>query len=87
MKQLSATDGSEYWLAELSQSIIYKTDGKEQEVSHIIVGAGISGTSFNKSFQNSRVNVAYVTDQAALTSEELNFAHADYVAIGIGSIQ
>ena len=79
-------DGSEYWLAEPMAPFAYKTRaGQEMTVSHVVVGPGWSGQTFEPGFHG-RVNLAYVTDPSLAEQDAIEFAKADYVAYGAGSI-
>lgn len=79
-------DGSEYWLAGPEVPFAYRSrDGEEITVTHVVVGPGWSGQTFGPGFEG-RVNLAYVTDASLAEQDAIEFAKADYVAYGAGTI-
>lgn len=86
IRQIFATDGSEYWLADPADSFPYQTaDGRMIDVSNVIVSPGWAGQSLRPGFEG-RINLAYVIDQSVLTDEVLDFSKCAYVAFGYGFV-
>lgn len=86
IRRLNSEDGAEYWLGELQKKIVYKKDGRTMTVKYAVVAPGWQGLSFADSFEDGRVNVAYVTDETLLQDKSMVFAKADYVAFGSGRV-
>ena len=79
------TRGRPYWLAELSKPISWTTDGGTRTVRHLLIAARWVGTSIQPGAKIP-VNINYVINDAQLTSEQLQLAHTEYVAIGMAKI-
>jgi len=84
---LSGTDtrGRNYWLAELKTPISWTKDGVTRTIHHLLLAARWEGTSIEPGAKIP-VNIAYVTNDAVLSSEVLDLSHAEYVAIGMAKV-
>ena len=83
----SSPDGSEYWLGRPEAPFAYRPkDSAGIIVSHVVVGPGWNGQSFDGPNRDGRVNLAYVTDASLLEDEVIDFAKCDYVAYGAGRV-
>jgi hypothetical protein len=87
VQMLSGTDsrGRDYWLAELASPISWTKDGAARTINHLVVAARWEGTSIQPG-ATLPVNIAYVTNDAILSSKVLDFGHTEYVAIGMAMI-
>jgi len=87
VRMLSGTDtrGRNYWLAQLKTPISWTKDGVTRTIHHLLLAARWEGTSIEPGAKIP-VNIAYVTNDAVLSSEVLDLAHAEYVAIGMAKV-
>lgn len=77
--------GRDYWLVELATPISWTKERSAHVISHLLVAARWEGTSIQPGALLP-VNIAYVTNDAILSSDVLDLSHAEYVAIGMAKI-
>jgi len=87
IRMLAGSDrrGRSYWLAEVATPISWNKDGVARTINHLVVAARWEGTSIQPG-ATLPVNIAYVTNDALLSSEMLDLGHTEYVAIGMAKI-
>jgi hypothetical protein len=87
VRMLAGSDrrGRNYWLAELATPISWTKDGVARSISHLLIAARWEGTSIQPG-ATIPVNIAYVTNDAILSSQVLDLRHTEYVAIGMAKI-
>lgn len=87
VRMLAGTDrrGRACWLAELATPISWTRDGVARTINHLVVAARWQGTSIEAGAEIP-VNISYVTNDAILSSDELDLDHTEYVAIGMAKI-
>ena len=83
LRQLPGPDRPDYWLAEVHKPIRWAKDGKEHNVTHLVLAARWVGGVIAPGIHNTPVNISYVTDQNLLTEKRLDFSRCAYVAIGV----
>lgn len=79
------TASGEYWLAELRRPLSWTTLGVTRTIRHLVVAPRWEGTSIRPG-ANLPVGVAYVVDDAVLSSETFASTQAEYVAIGMAKV-
>ena len=67
------------------KSVDHAPDGVARAITHLAVAARWEGTSIQPG-ATLPLNIAYVTNDAILSSEALNLDHTEYVAIGMARI-
>jgi hypothetical protein len=77
--------GRDYWLVELATPISWTKDNLAHVINHLLVAARWEGTSIQPGALLP-INIAYVTNDAILSSDVLDLRHAEYVAIGMAKI-
>jgi hypothetical protein len=87
VRRLEGADsrGRSYWLAELRTPIAWSNDGVPRTVNHVLLAARWQGTSLEPGAKVP-VNIAYVTNDAVLSSAGLDLSHAAYVAIDMAKV-
>lgn len=81
----SDSRGRDYWLAELATPLSWTRDGVTRAINHLAIAARWEGTSIQPG-ATLPVNIAYVTNDAILSSTVLDLGHTEYLAIGMAKI-
>jgi hypothetical protein len=81
LRQLPGPDRSDYFLAALDAPFTWKKEKKV--ISHLVLCARWVGGVLSPSMSHTPVNIAYVTDESALSDEKLDFRKCYYAAIGV----
>jgi hypothetical protein len=85
LRQIAGPDRPDYWLAKLGKPLLWKNDGKEISVTHVILAARYIGAAIGPGEQTVTVGIAYVVDATAIDDELLDFKKCHYSAIGTAS--
>ncbi len=83
IRRIPGPDRPDYWIAELINPLQWEQNGKEKEISHLVLAARFVGDQMIRGIKDRPVGIAYVTDQSLLKDEKLAFQKSEYVAIGI----
>ena len=75
----------DYWLAELATPLSWTSDGVTRTIRHLVLAARWQGTSLQPGARVP-VGIAYVVDEALLSSESFDLTQAEYVAIGMAKV-
>src|SRR5262245_38616733 len=86
LRKLPGPDEGDYTLAELAAPISSNRNGTVREIRYIIVGPHLRGASFKPGNNSIALNSAYVIDERQLNEPKLDFAKAEYVAIGFAAV-
>lgn len=78
LKPLNSSDGSDYALAALERPLVYQSS----RIDLLIVGARFEGTRVGRGMKEFPINIAVVLDNTVLNDDAVDFAKAEYVAIG-----
>lgn len=79
------TASGDYWLAELDTPLSWSKDGVTRTIRHLVVAPRWEGTSIRPG-ATLPVGIAYVIDDAMLSSASFDLTQAEYVAIGTARI-
>jgi hypothetical protein len=82
LKKIPGSDRPDYWLAVAAQPIRWLREGREMQVTHIIVSARWQGTQIESGMGQIPIGIAYVTDNSVVNDSFLDFKKCAYVAIG-----
>ena len=82
IREIPGPDRPDYWIAALTKPFSVVLDNHEKHITHLVITARWVGTSIRSGIQHTPVGIAYVTDQAVLTDQRLEFSKCKYVAIG-----
>ena len=85
LRKVAGNDRPDYWIAELHAPLSWTKDGTARSISHLVLAARWQGTSILPG-ATLAVGIAYVTDDALLTSDRFDFNQAEYVAIGMARV-
>ena len=86
IRQLPGPDRPDYWIGALEQHLSWIVQGIEKKISHVIVAARWQGTQIGPDFKNLPIALAYITDEAQLDEQSIDFSKCKYVAIGIATV-
>ena len=76
---------ADYWLAELRTPLSWTRDGVTRTIRHLVLAARWERTSIQPG-ATLPVGIAYVVDEALLSSESFDLTQAEYVAIGMAKV-
>jgi hypothetical protein len=82
LKMIPGRDRPDYWIAVLAKPIRWLNQGRESEVTHIILVARLQGTQIGPGMRPMPVGIAYIVDSSVLGDSSLDFKKCAYVAIG-----
>jgi len=84
IKRLNGSDGSEYYLVKLHQTLEYKELNKEPllKTDYLIVGGRFGEQPLKPGANKTVVNVAIVKDQTLINDSELDFNKAIFAGYG-----
>jgi hypothetical protein len=83
LRQIPGPDRPDYWLASLPKPLRWRRDGKDTQVTHLVLAARWVGGQIARGMRTTPVNIAYVVDESLLTDAALDFQKSAYVAIGV----
>lgn len=79
------TASGDYWLAELVTPLSWSKDGVTRTIRHLLLAARWEGTAIGPGVELP-VGIAYVVDDAVLSSASFDLTRAEYVAIGMARV-
>jgi len=83
-RQLPGSDRPDYWLGRLSHPLRWRHDGREQQITHVILAAKLVGQRIDVE-RTLPVAIAYVTDQTQIEDRSVDFGKCAYVAVGMAT--
>jgi len=83
LHMLPGQDRPDYWLGELLKPLFWLKDDRRIQVEYVVVCARWQGTQIEQSVQQLPVGIAYATDHSQVTTDTLDFAKCEYLAIGL----
>jgi hypothetical protein len=83
LRKIPGSDRPDYWLGVAAQPIRWLKEGREVQVTHIVVSARWQGTQIGPGMKQMPIGIAYVTDSSILDDSFLDFKKCAYVAIGV----
>lgn len=83
LRQIEGPDRPDYFIAELDRPIVWKKDGGDVSVTHLILTARWVGGVLSPTMVNTPVNLAYVVDESVLADSKLDFGKCFDAAIGV----
>ncbi len=85
IRQIPGDDRPDYWLGELEKPLYWNNENKSTEITYLIIAARWVGTQLKPYVENIPVGIAYVTNNAQIQEEKVDFNKCSYVAIGIAT--
>ena len=82
LRMLPGPDRPDYWLGSLATPLLWKHDGSNHQITHVVLAARWVGTQIGRE-QQLPVGIAYVTDRTILEDARVDFRKCSYVAIGM----
>jgi hypothetical protein len=79
------TASGDYWLAELDTPLSWSKDGVTRTIGHLVLAPRWEGTSIRPG-ATLPVGIAYVVDDAVLSSASFDLTQAEYAAIGMAKV-
>ena len=84
LKKIKGTDRHPYyWTAVLSKPIRWLNQGRESEVTHVVVAARWLGMEIGLGMKQMPIGISYVIDSSVLDDSSLDVKKVAYVAIGV----
>jgi hypothetical protein len=83
LRPIPGPDRPDYHVAVLDQPLLWKKEGGEVSVSHLILAARWVGGVLAPTMRDTPVNIAYVVEPTVLTDGALDLKKCAYVAIGV----
>jgi hypothetical protein len=83
MRKIPGSDRPDYWLGVAAQPIRWLKEGREVQVTRIVVSAPWQGTQVGPGMKQMPIGIAYVTDSSILDDSFLDFKECAHVAIGV----
>jgi hypothetical protein len=87
LRSLPGPDGGDYTLAQLSTPISWSKDGSARAIRYLIVAPHLVGDRIRCGEKSLGIKIAYVTDDSLASELKLDFAKAEYQAIGFASVE
>ncbi|MDH3316618.1 MAG: hypothetical protein OER43_12760 [Gammaproteobacteria bacterium] len=83
LRKIPGSDRPDYWLARLLNPIHWLQDGRELEISYLVLAARWADTQISAGIRQLPIGIAYVTDPSLMDDEALDFDKCKYVAVGV----
>ncbi len=77
-RRLNHSDGSEYYLAELLNTIEVGT----KKIEYVVVGSRFTDGSIMPEIEGLPINIAYVLDHSILYEQDMDFAKCEFCGMG-----